>query len=143
MHRVFLVFGALVLSAFGQVRDPNQLPRSFPPDIVPQEVLEGRDVLRVDPAHYRLDFENEHVRAVRLTLKPDETVPMHDSHDALAVCVKECHLRFTRPDGRVQDIHMETGETRWIYGDTHSAKNLNTQPMEMLFIGTKAASKDR
>jgi hypothetical protein len=38
---------------------------------------------------------------------------------------------------------METGETRWIYGDTHSAKNLNTQPMEMPFIETKAASKDR
>jgi hypothetical protein len=27
---------------------------------------------------------------------------------------------------------MESGETRWLYGDTHSAKNLNTNPMEML-----------
>jgi hypothetical protein len=46
------------------------------------------------------------MRAVRFTLKADETVPMHDDRDALAVCVKECHLRFTRPDGRVQDLQL-------------------------------------
>ncbi|HXM39949.1 MAG TPA: hypothetical protein VN924_01790 [Bryobacteraceae bacterium] len=68
---------------------------------------------------------------------------MHDDVDALAVCIQECHLRFTEPDGRIQDVHMESGETRWLYGDAHSAGNLNTNPMEMLFIEVKAASKDR
>jgi hypothetical protein len=46
-------------------------------------------------------------------------------------------------DGRIQDVHMESGETRWLYGDAHSARNLNTNPMEMLFIEVKAANKDR
>ena len=63
--------------------------------------------------------------------------------DALAVCIQDCHLRFTRADGRTQDVHMESGETRWLYGDTHSAKNLNTNPMEMIVIEVKAANKDR
>jgi hypothetical protein len=38
---------------------------------------------------------------------------------------------------------MESGETRWLYGDTHSARNLNAHPMEMVFIEVKAANKDR
>jgi len=133
-----LLFAVLAAGAFGQQQRPI-----FPPDIVPPEVLARRDPLKLDSAHYRLEFENEHVRVLRLTLKADEAVPMHDDVDAVAVCVQECHLRFTEPNGRIQDVHMETGETRWLWGDTHSARNLNTHPMEMLFIETKAASKDR
>ena len=100
--------------------------------------------MKIDPQHYRLDFENEHVRVIRLTLKAEESVPMHDDVDAVAVCVQECHLRFTEPGGKhIQDVHMEAGESRFLYGDTHSAHNLNTHPMEMLFIELKDASKDR
>jgi len=130
-----LLFAVMALGAYGQ--------RPFPPDIVPPEVLARRDPLKIDAKHYRLDFENERVRAIRLTLKADEAVPTHDEADALAVCIRECHLRFTRPDGRIQDVHMESGESRWIYGDTHSARNLNTQPMEMLFIEVKGGNKGR
>jgi hypothetical protein len=137
----FLLFGLLALCAYGQ--QGFQPGARFPPDIVPPEVFARRDPLAIDPKHYHLDFENERVRAIRLTLKADEGVPMHDDVDALAVCIQDCHLRFTRADGRTQDVHMESGETRWLYGDTHSAKNLNTNPMEMVFIEVKAANKDR
>ncbi len=116
-----LLFAVFALGAYGQ---SNQ----FPPEIVPPEVFARRDPLKIDAKHYHLDYENERVRAIRLTLKADETVPMHDDVDAMAVCIEECHLRFTRPDGRIQDVHMESGETRWLYGDTHAARNLNTAP---------------
>jgi hypothetical protein len=136
-----LLFATLAVGAYGQTPFPPQ--SLFPPEIVSPEVLARRDPLKIDPKHYRLDYENEHVRAIRLTLKADEAVPMHDDVDALAVCIEECHLRFTEPGGHIQDVHMETGETRWIFGDTHSARNLNTNPMEMLLIEVKAANKDR
>ncbi|HUE22832.1 MAG TPA: hypothetical protein VMQ86_14195 [Bryobacteraceae bacterium] len=136
-----LLLGLLALGAYGQ--RGFQPGTRFPPDIVPPEVFARRDPLTIDPKHYHLDFENEHVRAIRLTLKADEAVPVHDDVDALAVCIEECHLRFTRADGHIQDVHMESGETRWLYGDTHSAKNLNTNPMEMVLIEVKAANKDR
>lgn len=135
-----LLLAVLAVGAYGQ--QPFQ-PKAFPPDIVPPDAFARRDPLKMDAQHYRLDYENQHVRAIRLTLKADEAVPMHDDVDALAVCIQECHLRFTAPDGHVQDVHMESGETRWLYGDRHSARNLNTNPMEMLFIEVKAANKDR
>jgi hypothetical protein len=138
--RLFL-FVVFALGAYGQRPSPPE--RLFPPDIVSPEVFARRDPLKIDSKHYHLDFENEHVRAIRLTLKADEAVPMHDNVDALAVCIQECHLRFTWPDGHIQDVHMESGETRWLYGDTHSTRNLNTNPMEMVFIEVKSANKDR
>jgi hypothetical protein len=138
--RLFL-FVVFALGAYGQRPFPPE--RLFPPDIVSPEVFARRDPLKIDSKHYHLDFENEHVRAIRLTLKADEAVPMHDNVDALAVCIQECHLRFTWPDGHIQDVHMESGETRWLYGDTHSTRNLNTNPMEMVFIEVKSANKDR
>ena len=53
------------------------------------------------------------------------------------MCVTECHIRITRPDGRVQDIHLQAGGTRWAPEDTRSAKNLSPMPMEMLYIEIK------
>jgi len=98
-------------------------------------IMQGDRVNEMKLAEIELD--NEHVRVLRLTLKGDETVPVHDDQDALFVCIKECHIRLTRPGGRPQDIHMQAGESRWIYADTRSEKNLSTQPLEMLVIETK------
>ncbi len=109
----------------------------FPPDIVPPEVVKGKDALAADPKHYRLELENYRMRVLRLTLKGDEAVPVHDDRDALFVCVKECHLRLTVPGGRSQESHLQAGESRWIYGDTRSEKNLSNQPLELLVIETK------
>jgi hypothetical protein len=129
-----LVAGLFTAGLFTQVRPP-QYP---PPDIIPPEVLKTRDALQVDPQHYRLEFENDKIRVLRLTLKSSETVLMHDDKDALVVCLNECHVRFTSPNGRSEDIHMESAASRWIYGDTRSEKNLGTKPVEMLFVETKS-----
>jgi hypothetical protein len=132
MSRMLLLICSFAAIVFAQLRS-----REFPPDIVPPEVLKGKDALTADPKHYKLELDNEHVRVLRLTLKADETVPVHDDGDALFVCIKECHIRLTRPGGRNQDIHLQAGESRWIYADTRSEKNLSTQPLEMLVIETK------
>ena len=107
------------------------------PEIVPKEVLDGMDALRADPAHYRLEFENEQVRVLRLVLKGGESVPIHDAQDALVVCLKECHLRLTYTDNRIQDIHIEAGKTRWVFGNTRKETNLSLEPLEMVLIELK------
>jgi hypothetical protein len=107
----------------------------MPPELMAPDTF--RDVLAVDPKHYRLDMENDKVRVLRLALQGDETVPVHDDRAGLLVCVTECHIRFMRPDGSVQDIHLQAGETRWVSEDTRSAKNLSPMPMEMLYIEMK------
>ena|SRR5437868_13204365 len=129
---LLIVIFSLATILCAQVRS-----REFPPDIVPPEVLKSKDALVADPKHYKLELENDHMRVLRLTLKADEVSPVHDDRDALFVCIKECHLRLTRPGERSQDIHMQAGESRWIYADTRSEKNLGSQSLELLVIETK------
>jgi hypothetical protein len=125
------IFLLLTIVLVGQ----NLPPRRFVTG--PEIVLPPNDILKIDPRHYRLEFENEKARTLRITLGPDESVPMHDAAAATLVCLTECHLRFTPPSGRVQDIHMEAGQTRWIWDDVRSEKNLSTHKLEMLLIEVK------
>jgi hypothetical protein len=57
----------LIMILFAQGRNRER----FPPDIVPPEVLKGKDALAADPKHYQLELENDRMRVLRLTLKPD------------------------------------------------------------------------
>src|SRR5690242_3362174 len=108
MSRLVLLICSLPVLLLAQIRS-----REFPPDIVPPEVVKGKDAFTADPKHYKLDTENDRMRVLRLKLKADEAVPVHDDRDALFVCVvKDCHLRLARPGGRSQDVHLQAGESR-------------------------------
>ena len=130
-------FFSLALSLAGVLMGQQRLPIRAHPDIVPKEVLEDTDALRADPTHYHLEFANNVMRVLRLTLKGGESVPIHDAKDALVVCLKECHLHLTYPDKRIQDIHIEEGKTRWVYGNMRTETNLSLEPLEMLLIEQK------
>ena len=139
-----LLFGVFAAPSFSQqspdrIQAPERLflhPQDRP-EIVPPEVFADRDPVRVDPQHFKLDFQNERVRVVRFTMKGSEGSPMHEAPDILVVCLKECHVRLTRPDGKIQDLHMQAGDTRWVWEDTRSEKNLSKEPSEMLLIEMK------
>lgn len=133
-----LFLGSLKLAAqTGQSRPEIPAPYNKNFHFRPEIILTKPDVFQLDQKHYKLEFENEKVRVLRVKLGRDESGPMHDAAAAVLVCVSECHVRFTRPDGKVQDVHMEAGQTRWIWDDNRSEKNLSTHPVEMLFIETK------
>ena len=108
------------LALFAFILSAQENPKgtmSFP------ELVEtnSRDVLKVDPRHYRLEFENQYVRVLRAKLGNDETVPMHDSRSATIVAITEVHLRFTRPDKKIVDVHLDASGARWIYDDSFRA----------------------
>jgi hypothetical protein len=100
-----LLFGVFAAPSFSQqspdrIQAPERLflhPQDRP-EIVPPEVFADRDPVRVDPQHFKLDFQNERVRVVRFTMKGSEGSPMHEAPDILVVCLKECRVRLTRPD---------------------------------------------
>jgi hypothetical protein len=48
--------------------------RDFPPDMISPDDL-PRNIVRVAPAHVRVDFENDRTRVLRLTLAPERPYP--------------------------------------------------------------------
>ena len=113
---LLLAIGALPLAA---QPDPRMPPgRNFPPDLVPQNVI-NRDILRLGSSHVSVDFENDRARVLRLTLAAG------------------CRLRFTRPDGQSQDIELKPGETRWMPDARHATLDIGDAPVELLYIEPK------
>lgn len=134
-----LLLGMLISSVgivTAQIKELNELRMS--PEFNERNV---RDAVRVDPKHYHLELENQYVRVLRVKLGSDEQVPMHDSHSATIVAITEVHLRFTRPDKKIIDVHLEAGGSRWIYDDSFSITNLIPRRAEFLFIEHKQADQ--
>jgi len=111
--------------------------KSTTPSNTPSEGDEHRDALACRPKHCHLEFENGQIHVLRVTLDGGEALPAHDAPDTLLVCIGECHVRLERPDRRIHDFHMDSGETRWIPAYTRSEKNLSGEPAEMVLVEIK------
>lgn len=84
-----------------------------------------------------MDFENDRMRVLRLTLVVGEAIPSHDDRAGVLVCIAGCRIRFTTPDGKSQDVELKAGETRWLPDARRVARNLSDAPVELLYIETK------
>ena len=124
-----LLLCLLLMAVFTMAQD-----KRLPPEIVIDRL---RDVLEVDPVHYRKDLENDRVLVLHARLAPGDVVPMHDDRAHMMIAITEVHLRLSKPGGKPFDVHMQAGESRWGYADMHSIKNIYTKPAEYLVIELK------
>jgi hypothetical protein len=109
----------------------NRFANRFPPEIVLDRFI---DVVKVAPQFFTVDRENSEVRVLRAKLDGDAKIPLHDERPAVMIALKDLHLRLITPDGKSRDIHLKSGETLWIDGDTFTEQNLSSTPTEFLLV---------
>lgn len=97
------------------------------------------DLLCADPKRCQLQFQNEQMRVLRLTLGGNESLPVRDAPDTLVVCIGKCHLRLERPGGQIHDVHLDSGETRWISSYKRREINLSTDEMTVVLVEAKSS----
>jgi quercetin dioxygenase-like cupin family protein len=68
------------------------------------------DSVTADPEHYKVEFENEDVRVVRISYGPHEKSVMHSHPQLVAVFLTDAHFRFTYPDGSSEEIQAKAGD---------------------------------
>ena len=98
----------------------------------------AQDAVKVDPKHYKVEFENDHVRVLRITYGPQEKSVMHAHPDAVAVFLTDAQARFTLPDGKTQDTPTKAGTTIWTPGGQHLPENTGAKPFELILVEMKA-----
>lgn len=99
--------------------------------------LEKSNALQLNRKQYHLDFENGEMRVLRLTLDANSGTRLHKTADSLLVCIDNCDVRFEEPGGRIHDVHMDPGESRWIWASMRSEKNLSGKPLQIVVIELK------
>jgi hypothetical protein len=104
----------------------------------------AQDPIKVDPKHYKVEFENDQVRVLRITYGPGEKSVMHEHPAALAVFLTDASARFTLPDGTSQDATMKAGSTQWSDAGKHLPQSTNKKSFELILVelkGQPGASK--
>jgi quercetin dioxygenase-like cupin family protein len=97
----------------------------------------AQDPVQVDPAHYKVLFDNAHVRVLDIHLKAGEKTPMHSHPDYLVYSFTSSTAEFTAPDGKTNSATIKAGEVMWRDAETHAAKNTGKKELHVLNIELK------
>ena len=76
----------------------------------------AQDATKVDPKHYKVEFENDQVRVVRISYGPHEKSVMHEHAPGVLVFLTDGKGIMTFPDGKKVDSSFEAGKVGWESG---------------------------
>ena len=96
------------------------------------------DPVKVDPQHYKVEFENAQVRVLRVHFGPHERSVMHSHPDGVAIFLSDVHNRSTTPDGKTMERKGKAGDTSWVPAASHLPENLLDTPLDALLVELKS-----
>jgi quercetin dioxygenase-like cupin family protein len=97
----------------------------------------AQDPTKVEPKHYKLDFENDRVQVVSVHYGAHEKSVLHDHPGGVVVSLTEAHLRFTDENGKTREVFSKAGEVRWYPAFKHKVENLGDTTYDAVYIGVK------
>src|SRR6188508_2696180 len=97
----------------------------------------AQDPVKVDSKHYKVEFENDQVRVLRITYGPGEKSVMHEHPGAMAVFLSGGKVKFNLPDGTAQEQEVKAGTSQWTPAGKHLPENVGTKPFEVLLVEVK------
>jgi len=97
------------------------------------------DAVRLDPARYKIDFENEKVRVVRLGFGPHEKGVMVEHPPRVLATLTDVSVKLVFQDGRTDQRGAPAGVAAWLEGETLQTENASDQPLEVVLVEPKSA----
>jgi len=103
-------------------------------------VVLAQDPTKVEPKHYKLNFENEHVQVISVHYGPHEKSVLHEHPGGVVVALTAAHLRFTDENGKIREVYSKPGETRWYPPFKHMVENLGDTTYDAVYVGVKSGA---
>jgi quercetin dioxygenase-like cupin family protein len=99
------------------------------------------DPVKVDANHYKVMFENDQVRVLRIHYNPKEKSVMHEHPASVVVFLSDSKAKFTLPDGSTTtDGGGKAGEVRFSDAGKHLPEDIGTTPVEAVLVELKGKS---
>ncbi|HEV8385254.1 MAG TPA: hypothetical protein VGQ11_10320 [Candidatus Acidoferrales bacterium] len=96
-----------------------------------------QDPVKVDPKHYKVMFENDQVRVVRVHYGAHEKSVMHEHPDVVAIFLTDQKAKFTTPDGKSEEKEGKAGDALWMPGGKHLPEAMGDKPIEVILVEMK------
>jgi len=98
----------------------------------------AQDPVKVDPKHYKVEFENSEVRVLRISYGPHEKSVMHHHPNSVAIYLADGQARMTTPDGKSQTVAIKAGVAEWTPAVSHQPENVGDKPFEVILVELKS-----
>jgi quercetin dioxygenase-like cupin family protein len=103
-----------------------------------KKVTTPLDPVKVDGKDYKVEFENDQVRVLRVKFGPHQGAPMHEHQlNRVVVYLTDQNTRLTSPEGKVETTAHKAGEYRWGGPTKHKEENLLDTPFEGIVVEFK------
>src|ERR1700733_16325784 len=101
-------------------------------------ITSDHDPLKVDPAHYKLEFENPQVRVLRVKVQPHGVVPLHIySVDRATVFLTDQNFKIKDANGKTETVEHKAGDVVWETPTKQTEQNLSSEPFEAVTVEVK------
>jgi quercetin dioxygenase-like cupin family protein len=98
----------------------------------------AQDPVKVDSTHYKVEFENDQVRVLRVTYGPGEKSVMHEHPNVVAVFLNDVQGQFTFPDGKTAPVIAKAGQVIWDQAGKHLPENKGGKPFQVIVVELKS-----
>jgi len=95
------------------------------------------DAAKLDPKHYKVEFENDKVRVLRIKYPPGEKSVMHDHSEGVVVVLNDQKAKFTQPNGESFTGNAKAGTVFWSKATRHLPENIGSDTTDVIQIELK------
>ena len=98
----------------------------------------AEDPTVVDAKHYKVMFENDQVRVLKIAYGPGEKSVMHEHPNGVAVFITDGQIKFGLPDGKSQDAAVKAGQAMFAPAGKHLPENVGDKTFEVVLVELKS-----
>jgi quercetin dioxygenase-like cupin family protein len=98
----------------------------------------AQDPVKVDPNNWKVEFENDQVRVLRVKIGPHGKLGMHEHPANVLITLTDGHVKDIFPDGKTAEREFKAGQATWRDAVKHANENLTDKPTESFLVEVKA-----
>jgi hypothetical protein len=99
--------------------------------------MEYIDPTKAAPDHYKLLFENQHVRVLEMNLRAGEKDNEHSHQDETVYFLSGGQVKIHLPGGANLDAELPDGHVMWHEAWTHTVENVGGTDIRAIIVETK------
>jgi len=102
-----------------------------------KKITTALDTIKVDKQDYKVEFENDQVRVLRVKMAPHRKVPEHEHQLNRVVVYLTDQNGTSTVDGKTTTSEHKAGDVSWGGAMKHSEANLMDKPFEAVVVELK------
>ncbi|MEO8555966.1 MAG: cytoplasmic protein [Actinomycetota bacterium] len=99
------------------------------------------DPVATNPDHYKVVFENDHVRVLEYTDQPGDRTTLHEHPDSVMVTLSSFRRRLYSGDAQ-RDVEISAEKASWLPAQQHAGHNIGETPTHAIFVELKDSAAE-